>query len=383
MEHCIFHVDVNSAFLSWSALKQLHEDPQSVDLRTIPAAVGGDVKKRRGVITAKSIPAAKRGVQTGEPVVKALQKCPELVLVPSDFDTYRRYSRAFIAILRSYSDAVEQLSIDEAYLDVSGEVLFAGQSIPESRKKAHQLAERLRDEIYEQLGFTVNVGISENKLLAKMASDFSKPAKIHTLYPDEIAKKLWPLPVRTLYGCGAATARKLENMGLHTIGEVAHADTRILCSVLGKKGSLYIHRSANGIGSKNVRRGTELAKGYSNETTTPEDINHDNYEALALPIIDRLAEHVAARLQRDDVRAYTIGVIVKTDQFQRRSHQTTLFSSTNDVQIIKEMVRSLADALLRKDGGIFSKGYAIRLIGVSCSNLDRASFEQLSLNFRQ
>ena len=197
----IFHIDVNSAFLSWSAVKQLKENPDAVDLRTIPSAVGGDVTTRHGIITAKSIPAKKYGVQTGEPVVKALQKCPELVLVRSDFATYRAYSAAFIEILRSYSEILEQVSIDEAYLDVT-ELIEDSDGLT-----AEKLAGMIRKEICEKLGFTVNVGISVNKFLAKMASDFAKPDRTHTLYPEEIREKLWPLPIRDLHGCGASTAR--------------------------------------------------------------------------------------------------------------------------------------------------------------------------------
>ena len=180
-ERLIFHVDVNSAFLSWSAVKRLEEDPSSVDLRTIPSAVGGDVATRHGIITAKSIPAKQYGIQTGEPVVKALAKCPNLVLVPSDFTSYREYSRRFIAILKEHTDAVEQVSIDEAFLDLT-ELLPEDEDL---RQFAPRMAAAIKDEIKEKLHFTVNVGISTNKLLAKTASDFSKPDKIHTLYPEE------------------------------------------------------------------------------------------------------------------------------------------------------------------------------------------------------
>jgi DNA polymerase-4 len=174
-ERTIFHVDVNSAFLSWSALKKLREEPGSVDLRTIPSAVGGDVKTRHGIITAKSIPAKKYGVQTGEPVVKALQKCPQLVTVPPDFPTYHEYSQALMDILAQYSPLLQQVSIDEAYLDMSHRIAFG------DREAALLWASRIREQVKRELGFTVNVGISTNKLLAKMASDFQKPDRTHTL----------------------------------------------------------------------------------------------------------------------------------------------------------------------------------------------------------
>ena len=203
----IFHVDVNSAFLSWSALKLLKEDPGAVDLRTIPSGVGGDVKTRHGIITAKSIPAKKYGVQTGEPVVKALQKCPQLVLVPPDFETYRKYSRALMEILARYTPLIQQVSIDEAYMDLTDRIPFG------DREGALALAKQIRDHVREQLGFTVNVGISVNKLLAKTASDFEKPDRTHTLYPEEVPAKMWPLPIGTLHGCQQVPGGAREGAG--------------------------------------------------------------------------------------------------------------------------------------------------------------------------
>ena len=228
-ERTIFHVDVNSAFLSWSALKKLRDDPGSVDLRTIPSAVGGDVKTRHGIITAKSIPAKRYGIQTAEPVVKALQKCPQLVLVPPDFQTYHAYSRALMDILAQYSSLLQQMSIDEAYLDMSDRIA------PGDREAAKMWARRIREQVKRELGFTVNVGISTNKLLAKMASDFEKPDRTHTLYPDEVPSKMWPLPIDSLHGCGKSTAQKLQLVGINTIGEAAASDPLLLQSILGQK----------------------------------------------------------------------------------------------------------------------------------------------------
>ena len=190
-DNYIFHIDVNSAFLSWSALKKLQEEPGSIDLRTIPSAVGGDVKTRHGIITAKSIPAKKYGIVTGEPVIKALQKCPKLVLVQSDFATYKKYSHAFIDILNKYSPRVQQVSVDEAYLDMTGMKSVYADLVTPDMPFPICVADKIKNEIRDTLGFTVNVGISDNKLLAKMASDFTKPDKIHTLFPDEIEKKGW------------------------------------------------------------------------------------------------------------------------------------------------------------------------------------------------
>ena len=366
----IFHVDVNSAFLSWSAIKQLKENPGSVDLRTIPSAVGGDVKTRHGIITAKSIPAKKYGIVTGEPVVKALKKCPMLTLVPSDFQTYRRYSHSFIEILKTYTDKVEQVSIDEAYMDVTG--LFRMDQVL-------SLAVQIKNEIRDTLGFTVNVGISVNKLLAKTASDFSKPDKIHTLWPSEIPAKFWPMDIDELHGCGAATARKLHGIGLHTIGDVAHTDLSILQSLLGEKAGTYLHNSTNGRGSTHVHADSPQAKGYSNESTTPVDINLENYDKEALPLLDHLSEKVARRLQKDNVYASTIGVMVKTDQFQRHSRQRALSASTNQADRIRSIARELLEDLVSGNDGLFSRGIQLRLLGVSATSLDHGEFRQMSL----
>lgn len=185
MERLIFHVDVNSAFLSWEAASRVKAGEP--DLREIPSAVGGDPRTRTGIIVAKSIPAKKYGVQTGEPVAMALRKCPNLVVVPSDFRLYTKNSQAFKAICKSYAPAMESFSIDEVFLDMTGTSLIYPDPIA--------TACEIKDKIYQELGFTVNVGISTNKLLAKMASDFEKPNKVHTLFPEEIPAKMWPLPI--------------------------------------------------------------------------------------------------------------------------------------------------------------------------------------------
>ena len=378
-ERCIFHVDVNSAFLSWSALKALREDPQSVDLRTIPSAVGGDVKTRHGIITAKSIPAKKYGVQTGEPVVKALQKCPGLVLVKSDFDTYRSYSKAFISILREYSDLVEQVSIDEAYLDMTGcrEQL----RLSETQDKPWPLnaAHAIREQVFRELGFTVNVGISTNKLLAKMASDFEKPDKVHTLFPEEVPAKMWPLPIRELHGCGKATEQRLRQMGIETIGDAAGMPEEVLKANIGEKAGGYIWRSANGISTSPVHVSHEKAKSCSNEETTTEDINIDNYRTKGVEIVRRLSRKVASRLERGGFYAQTIGVNVKTGAFRRHSRQMTLSSPTRDPEVITREAEALMDELLSGEDGLFAAGEVLRLIGVGCSGLTDGSYLQMDL----
>ena len=381
----IFHVDVNSAFLSWSALKRLEEDPGAVDLRTIPSGVGGDVKTRHGIITAKSIPAKKYGVQTGEPVVKALQKCPQLVLVPPDFETYRKYSRALMEILSGYTPLMQQVSIDEAYMDVTEQV--AGNSgVPGSitssspeREHALALAQQIRDRVRTQLGFTVNVGISSNKLLAKMASDFEKPDKTHTLYPEEVPAKMWLLPIGSLHGCGKSTAQKLQLIGINTIGDAAAADLALLQSFLGQNSGTYIWNSSNGISRSKVVAEREQAKSVSNERTLSEDISRENYRADGVPVICMLAQKVAGRLQKSGLAGQTVTFQIKSSDFERHSRQMSLPELTDRAKDIEAAALLLADQLLGGPEGLFAQGISIRLIGVGVSRLAEKKVHQMDL----
>ena len=233
MKRVIFHVDVNSAFLSWEAVYRLKHLSGNLDLRKVSSAVGGDVTKRHGIILAKSIPAKKYGIHTGQSVTEALQKCPGLLLVPPNYNLYQRSSQSFIRILKEYSPAVEQYSIDEAYMDMTGmEALFG-----EPQEAALEIGKRIR----EELGFTVNIGVADNKVLAKMASDFKKPDRVHTLWTWEIREKLWLLPVSELFFVGRATFRKLGQLGIKTIGDLAGTDPALIKSHLGKMGEVLDH----------------------------------------------------------------------------------------------------------------------------------------------
>ena len=372
-ERTIFHVDVNSAFLSWSALKKLRDEPGSVDLRTIPSAVGGDVKTRHGIITAKSIPAKRYGIQTAEPVVKALQKCPQLVLVPPDFDTYREYSRKLMDILAQYSSLLQQMSIDEAYLDMSDRIA------PGDREAAKMWARRIREQVKRELGFTVNVGISTNKLLAKMASDFEKPDRTHTLYPDEVPSKMWPLPIDSLHGCGKSTAQKLQLVGINTIGEAAASDPLLLQSILGQKSGAYIYNSANGISRSPVVAEREQAKSISNERTLSEDVDRENYHTNGIPVIRELAEKVASRMQKKGLSGQTVTFQVKSSEFDRYSRQASLSEATDRAEEIESAALMLADRLLNGPDGLFEAGMTIRLIGVGVSKLTQKQIHQMDL----
>ena len=376
MEKTIFHVDVNSAFLSWSAVKRLEEEPGAEDLREIPSAVGGDQETRHRIILAKSLPAKKYGIQTAMTVSKALSLCPNLVLVKADFESYRDYSRKFIEILRETSDLVEQASIDEAYVDVTGsrEIFrrLETAEVPWPLSLAHWLKDRIRAE----LGFTVNVGVSTNKLLAKMASDFEKPDRVHTLYPEEVPEKMWPLPIGELFGCGKATADRLRTLGILTIGDAAAIDPKILRSFLGEKSGTYISEAANGAGSNVVRPVREEAKSYSNETTLSEDLVENNFNTRSPSIIKELSEKVASRLRKDGVFGGTVVVSVKSSDFHRRSRQQPLVHPTNEASLIEETALRLLAPLAEE---LFAAGQGIRLLGVGVTNLDHGENRQLSI----
>lgn len=368
MSRVVFHADVNSAFLSWSAVHALKENPDSVDLRTIPSAVGGDVSTRHGIITAKSIPAKKYGIVTAMPVMRALELCPSLVLVQSDYQMYREYSQAFIKILKSHAKVVEQVSIDEAFMDMTG---LEG----DPRVIARQIA----DEVKTRLGFTINVGISCNKLLAKMASDFEKPDKVHTLFPNEIAEKMWPLPIGDLFGCGSKTAEKLIRVGIRTIGEASHTDPHFLRGLLGDAAGTYIYQAANGKSDSPVSDETRDVKSVSNEYTTREDITEKNWKTDGLKMLDYLTTKVSGRLAKQGLYAETIGVSVKTDDFKRHSIQTKCPDPVQSKEEIYPFARRLFEEILCGKDGMFQEGKSVRLIAVVASSLSDGSYKQMTL----
>lgn len=354
----IFHVDVNSAFLSWEAAKRVKEGLP--DLREIPSVVGGDPKKRTGIVVAKSIPAKKYGIQTGEPMAMALRKCPNLVVVPSDFRLYTENSLAFKAICRDYAPVVESFSIDEVFLDMTGTSLI----YPDPIATAHEI----KDKIHAELGFTVNVGISTNKLLAKMASDFEKPDKVHTLFPEEIPVKMWPLPIRDLLFLGKASEKRLQDFGIHTIGELAREKESAIQSLLGEKTGHQLYQYARGIDNSPVLAQAEESKGFSVEKTFNDDIV--SVEQV-LPILLEQCDIVATRMRRKGKKCSCISVTFRTLDFKNRSHQTSLSSATDVTDEIYENARRL---FLE-----FWKGQPLRLIGVALTGLTDESFEQMSL----
>ena len=355
----IFHIDVNSAFLSWEALERLKQG-SNVDLRTIPSIVGGDPSKRHGIVLAKSIPAKKYGIVTGEPVFQALKKCPNLTVVPPSHHIYERNSRAMIDLLLDYTPDIEQFSIDECFIDATGLKLRFGDDYM-------ALAWQIKDRIRDELGFTVNIGISENKLLAKMASDFQKPDRVHTLFPEEIQQKMWPLPVSELYMVGKAATARFEMMGIKTIGDLARANPAVLEQQLKKYG-LMIWEYANGRDSSPVKSQESEAKDLSNETTVSFDITD---KEIARLYILSLSETVGMRLRKAGLYAGVVAIHIKNSNFEAYSRQRKLENPTQDTNVIFSTAAELFEQVWRKD--------PVRLIGVATSQLQKDPVKQLDV----
>ena len=359
-QRVIFHVDANSAFLSWTAAYRKKVLGETVDLRDIPSVVAGDKASRHSIILAKSAPAKKYGIQTGEPLFLALEKCPELTVVPPDYELYVEASRHFVQVLRQFSPVVEQYSIDEAWVDMTGTERIFG--------SARLAAETMRKRIYEELGFTVNIGISSNKLLAKVAGDFEKPNKVHTLFPEEMEAKMWPLPVRDLFLVGAATQGKLNKMGIYTIGDLAAADLSLLRKKLGKHGETIWH-FANGRSADAVAPEPAENKGYGNSVTTAEDVTTPQQ---AYQVLLGLCETVAARMRKDGKCGSCISVHLRTNEFHSFSHQRVLPGATNNTEQIFRAACQLFDEA-------WDMQTPLRQLGVQMTRLSGEPYQQYDL----
>ena len=356
----IFHVDANSAFLSWSAAYRINVLGETEDLRNVPSVVAGDKESRHSIILAKSGPAKKFGIQTGEPLFQALEKCPQLKVVPPDYPLYVEASRHFVEMLRQFSPQVQQYSIDEAWVDMTGTQRLWG--------SPRLAAEQMRKRIWEELGFTVNVGISSNKLLAKMAGDFEKPNKVHTLFPEEMEEKMWPLPVRDLFLVGSATERKLKQFGIYTIGDLAQADIGLLKRRLGKHGETIWHY-ANGRNAEMVTPEPAENKGYGNSVTTAEDVvTYDQAHQVLLS----LCETVASRMRQDDKCGRCISVHLRTNAFHHFSHQSVLSGATN-------ITSQIFEAACRVFDEAWDGETPLRQLGVQMTRLSDEPYQQYDL----
>nr|WP_288664848.1 DNA polymerase IV [uncultured Dorea sp.] len=355
----IFHIDVNSAYLSWTAVEQL-KNGAGVDIRTIPAIIGGDQKSRHGIVLAKSISAKKYGIRTGEPVANAFRKCPNLKTYLPDHQMYREYSRKLMEFLRTYTTHIEQVSVDECYMDFT--------EIADRFTSPVEGASEIKDEVYKRFGFTVNVGISSRKVLAKMASDFEKPNKVHTLFPEEIPAKMWPLPIGELFMAGRSSVETMKKLEIYTIGDLANTDPAILELHLKSHGR-KLWEFANGLDDSEVESVRAEAKGVGNSTTLPKDLIT---EAEALPVLKDLAVSVGQRLRKARQKAGMVNVEIKYHTFNQVSHQKQMERQTNQDQDIYQASIELFRELW--------SGEPIRLLGIRTSKLSEESEpEQLSL----
>ncbi len=348
MAGIILHIDVNSAFLSWSAIRLL-ESGSTVDLREIPAIVGGDQKTRHGIVVAKSIPAKRYGIHTADTVASAFRKCPTLVSVPPDHTYYREKSEELMDLLRSICPRIQQVSVDECFMDY--EPIKNKFSSPEA------CGRYICDTVFQQLKFTVNVGISDRKILAKMASDFEKPNKVHTLYATEIQEKLWPLPIGELHMCGKSSAATLRAMGIRTIGDLAQTDPDVISARMKSHG-VMLWQYANGIDDREVITEPREVKSIGNSTTLTNDaVTRED----ALPVLKRLADSVSRRLKKHEFLAGQVTVEIKYATFRSVSHQAALSSPSDSEKVLYENACLLFDELW--------DGTPVRLLGVRATRL--------------
>lgn len=352
------HIDVNNAFLSWTAVLKLREG-EKIDIRNTYAVIGGNEKNRSGIVLAKSTPAKRKGVVTAETIYSAKRKCPNLKVYPPNYKYYKQMSDSMLNLIRNYSPDIEQMSIDECFLDYTPVKHLYGDEI--------KFAYKIQKEIKDKLGFTVNVGIANNRLCAKMASDFSKPYKVHTLYENEIQTKMWPLPVDDLFGIGKKTAIKLHNLNINTIYDLAHTDINKLYKYFKNQAKELIDK-ANGISSDIINSEITDPKGIGNETTLSKNIS---YKEELYPYLLALAENVTLRLRKQNKYAYVIVVTLKDKNFKRFSHQKKLVNATNSTEEVYKKSKEILEEMNVEEG--------IRLIGIRLDKLVDTNSHQVSL----
>lgn len=355
----IFHIDVNSAYLSWSAVDRLQQG-ETLDIRTIPSIVGGDPVSRHGIVLAKSIPAKKFKIQTGETLYKALEKCPDLFIVSPQYDLYMRCSNAMVNLFYEYTPKIQRFSVDECFLDFTGMENLYPDYI--------ELANEIKDRIKNELGFTVSIGISNNKLLAKVASDIKKPDAVITLFPSEIKEKMWPLPVEDLFMVGRATLPKLHNLNIFTIGDLANCDLNILKQKLKSHG-VMIYNYANGIEDSDVRKSSHInMKGMGNSTTMPFDVTT---RTEAHKVILSLSETVGMRLRDSQNCCSLVSIHFRTNEFHNFGRQHKIDYYTDSTKKISELACKLFDELWNNQ--------PLRHMGVRVTELCSNDFCQVTL----
>ena len=359
MDRIILHIDVNNAFLSWSAVWML-KNGYNKDIRNRYAVIAGDESQRRGIVLAKSGLCKKRGVKTADPIYLARRKCPYLEVYPPKFEVYKKFSDMMYKYLCNYTNIIERYSIDECFLDYTGSINLFGDPV--------KVAYRIKDDIYKKFGFTVNVGVGNNKLLAKMASDFEKPNKVHTLFSNEIEKKMFPLPIEDLFMIGKASSKKLREMGVTTIGELAKTDEDVLVKKFKQMGKM-MHEYANGIDNSEVMYEREQMKSISNSTVLP--YNYHDIEMIK-NVIHSLSNEIGKKLRNNKLYADTIGIWFKYTYFDKISRQIKLDNSISNDEDIYNNAFSIFNSIWNHEDGI-------RSICVFVSGLSSERKLQLSL----
>ena len=358
MSRIIFHVDVNNAFLSWTAVDLLKKGYPE-DIRLIPSIIGGDEEARHGIVLAKSPVAKKYGVVSAEAIFLAKKKCPNLQVFPPNYDLYMEMSYKFYNYLKDFTPLVEQVSVDECFMDLTNTSYLYDDIMV--------LAYRIKNEIKEKFGFTVNVGIANNKLCAKMASDFEKPDKVHTLFDYEVENKMWPLPVADLLFVGKSSVKILHEIGIKTIGDLAHFDEKKLSKYFKNRSGDLI-RSAMGIDESVVDISSYQNKCISISRTLEKDTNDINY--LKKILLD-MANKVGLRARKNNLFAGVIAITFKTSTFKSFSHQVKLVNSINNTMDIYKEILKLYDQI--------DKDFLVRSIGIRLDNLEEKKSEQVSL----
>ena len=358
MERIIMHIDVNNAFLSWTALYLL-KNGSKYDIRNSYAVIGGSESTRSGIVLAKSTPAKRLGIVTGETLYSARKKCRVLKTYEPNFKFYNEMSNKMFNLISKYTPDIEIASVDECYLDYTKIKSMQGDQL--------EFARKLQKEIYDELGFTVNIGIANNKLCAKMASDFTKPYKIHTLYDNEIQEKMWPLEVGELFGIGKKTVPKLNQINIFTIKDLANSKPEDLYKHFKNQSESMINW-ANGIDNSPVISKPRIPKGIGNEITLDHDVTDikELYKYLLF-----LSEKVGQRLRKQNKYANVIVVILKDNNFKKYSHQKKLETPTNN----NEEIYNMAKIILRE----IYDDEKIRLIGIRLDNLTDKKIKQVSI----
>lgn len=360
-ERIILHVDCNNAFLSWTAVNMLHNGSK-VDIRERYAVIGGDEATRHGIVLAKSNPCKSRGVKTAETLYAARKKCPYLEVYPPNFKIYKKYSDIMYTYLCNYSDKIERYSIDECFIDYTDSYSKFGDPV--------KLAYKIKNDIRDNFGFTVNVGVGNNKLLAKMASDFSKPDKVHTLFSYEVKSKMWGLDVDELFMIGKASSKKLHELGINKIGELANTEIDFLMRHFKSMGKM-MWEYANGIDNSEVESDRGNPKSISNSMVLPYDYSNidDIYK-----IIKKLASDTGKRLREKKMYTSNVNIWIKFHDFTKVSKQIALDNLINSDNDIYENAIKLLDKLWNPDSD-----KKIRALCVGVSNLTDVYKVQLSI----